>query len=58
MDQTRRFLHRCHGEHIEDQYAVFKDPSVMNKWREELQPEIRETIIEEIRGTDLERFLL
>ena len=57
-DQTDSFLRQCHTKHVENEYAVFKNPNVMSRWRTELQPEICEAIIEEIKGTNLERFLI
>jgi len=57
-DQADRFLHECHAKHDENEYAVFKRPIVMERWRDELQPEIQKAIIDEIKKTDLERFIL
>ena len=55
--QTARFLEQSHARHEAGDYAVFKHPSVKDRWRSELQPEIRDAIHEELRGTDLEPFL-
>jgi hypothetical protein len=56
-DQTDEFLRRCHEKHSDNTYAVFKNQKVIDKWRENLQPEIQQAILKAIRGTDLERFL-
>lgn len=55
-EQTNDFLKQCNAVHLANEYAVFKNPSVKDRWRKELQPEICETILEEIRGTELGRF--
>ena len=56
-EQTDRFLKACHQQHDEDSYAVFKDPSVQDQWKKELDPVIQAEIIDEIKNTDLARFL-
>lgn len=56
-EQTSRFLRSSHQHHAKDPYAVFKSPDVKDRWREELNPIIREAIINEIEDTDLRRFL-
>lgn len=56
-DQTANFLKECHLKHVDNEYAVYKDPSVKDKWQAELMPEIRDAIIEELTGTELEVFV-
>lgn len=56
-EQTEKFLTDCHIKHVDNEYAVYKDPSVKDKWRTELAPEIRDTIIKELTGTELEVFI-
>lgn len=55
--QTRDFLERSHSEVVPSDYSVFKSPSVKDRWRSELQPGIREAILDELEGSDLERFI-
>jgi Sulfotransferase family len=55
--QTDLFLRQCHSTHVANEYAVFKNPCVKDRWHKELRPEIRETIIEELKGTELEVFI-
>lgn len=56
-DQTRDFLERSHRDVVPGDYSVFKSPAVKDRWRTELQPEIRDAILGELRGSELERFL-
>ncbi|HPK01752.1 MAG TPA: sulfotransferase [Candidatus Sumerlaeota bacterium] len=55
--QTERFLAACHQAHDDDPYAVFKNPAVRDRWRSELQPQIRRAIERDLAGTDLEVYL-
>lgn len=57
-NSNKIFIKESQSKHMDDTHAVFKSPEVKDKWREELNPEIREQIIKEIKGTDLERFLV
>jgi hypothetical protein len=57
-EQTARFLKSCHDRHDEDPYAVFKDPSVKDRWRFELDSQIRGEILRETGNSDLARFLV
>jgi len=56
-EQTESFIEASQAVHVDGEYAVFKNPSVKDRWRSELHHEIQKTIIEEIKGGDLERFL-
>jgi hypothetical protein len=55
--QTSEFLSGSHNRHIATDYAVFKNPSVAQRWKSELQPQIRDEIYAELQGTDLALFL-
>lgn len=55
-EQTKGFLASSQATHNPDQYAVFKHPSVTERWRAELPAEIQRAIHEEVVGTELERF--
>ncbi|HEU4402494.1 MAG TPA: sulfotransferase [Candidatus Polarisedimenticolia bacterium] len=54
---TERFLRDSQERHVEDSHAVFKHKRVKDRWRTDLHPSIRDAILGEIEGTDLERFL-
>lgn len=56
-DQTEAFIKASRTRNDSGPYSVYKSPSVAHRWRTELQPEIRAAIEEDLRGTDLERFL-
>lgn len=56
-EQTKEFLVQSQANHSKDSYAVFKSPKVKTRWQDELLPEIRDTIIWEIKSTELEVFL-
>ncbi|MEM9489575.1 MAG: sulfotransferase [Myxococcota bacterium] len=56
-DQTADFLARSQRDIVPGDYSVFKPPSVADRWRDELQPAIRDAIVADLRGTDLETFL-
>ncbi len=54
--QTLDFLQESSHEKTNDKYSVFKNKSVKVKWKSELQEEIRKSIIDDLQGTELERF--
>lgn len=56
-DQTASFLRDSHARHLDGEYAVFKDPSVADAWRTGLHPAIRDRILADLAGTDLEEFV-
>jgi Sulfotransferase domain len=56
-EQVIDFIKATQSHHIDDAYAVYKSPSVKDRWRSELDQRISEEIIRDIRGTVLERFL-
>jgi hypothetical protein len=55
--QTSEFLDVSRASQGGSEYSVFKDPAVAYQWREQLQPEIREAILEDLAGTDLACYL-
>jgi hypothetical protein len=55
--QTRGFVRDSHKKMVPGDYSVFKSPAVKDRWRYELNPEIRQAIIEELVGSDLEEFI-
>lgn len=55
--QTAEFLAKSTSTHSENYYAVFKEASVADRWRDELEPEIAAEIEEDLRGTRLACFL-
>lgn len=57
VDQTKSFLNACHSVNKEGPYAVFKDKSVKDSWKTELDPCILKEIYQEIDDTRLAQFL-
>ena len=55
--QVVDFIQASQNHHVDDAYAVYKSPSVKDRWRHELDPRISEAIITDLQGTMLERFL-
>lgn len=57
-EQTDLFLHDCHERHDNNKYAVFKNKSVKDKWKNDLDPTIRDEIINDLTGTEYEEFII
>lgn len=55
--QTQSFLKASQEQEVEDPDSVFRTSDVSERWKQELAVPIRETIITELYGTDLEVFL-
>jgi hypothetical protein len=55
--QVIDFVKVSQSYHVEDTYAVYKFPSVKDRWRTELDDRISKEIIEDVTGTELEKFL-
>ena len=55
--QTLTFLADSTSTNSDSYYSVYKDASVADKWREELEPEITAEIQEDLTGTRLARFI-
>ena len=53
---TRAFLLDSRSRHDDRTYAVFKNPSVADRWRSELPEAIQEALRAELAGTPLARF--
>ena len=58
QEQTATFINASHRNHNSNEYSVFKKATVKDRWRSELNVGIQRSIISEITGTDLERFLV
>jgi len=56
--QVENFIKASQSLHVDDAYALYKSPSVKSRWRSQLDPRISREIIEEVQGTNLERFLV
>lgn len=54
---TLDFVSQCHSSHHTSPFAVFKDPSVKDKWQRELPSYIAQEIESDLVGTRLEEFL-
>jgi len=57
-EQSQSFIHACHSKHHDNLYSVFKDKSVKDRWRKELDPYIISEIHEDLKDTRLGRFIL
>ena len=57
LKQTEDFLRKCHEQHEENQYAVFKDKSVVSKWKNQLDISIKDAIRDILIGQDIESYL-
>lgn len=55
-EQTDRFITTSQSKHDDNKRSVFKHGAV-SKWESELDPSIIEACLQEVRGTELERFL-
>jgi len=56
-EQTARFIQECHSRHDSDSYSVFKNKDVAYSWEKDLPEQIQKEIMEEVKGTDMEKFL-
>jgi hypothetical protein len=56
-DQTAAFLRESQSSSVSGDYSVFRPAAVKDRWRSELQPEIRHAILSDLEGTDLAQFL-
>lgn len=55
--ETQEFITLAKETNNEDAYSVFKTKKVDNEWENNLDKEITEKIISDLKNTDLERFL-
>ena len=55
-NQVKNFINASQSLHLGDAYALYKSPSVKNRWRLQLDTRIYREIVEEIKGKNLERF--
>lgn len=56
-EPTTSFIAESQSRHDDRPYAVYKDPSVAERWRDQLPIDIISRIEAELRATRLERFL-
>lgn len=56
-EQTQNFIQESRSKHIESPYAVFKNESVVDSWRSQLDQKIIDEIYSELSGSRLEKFL-
>lgn len=54
--QVRQFLTSSQSLEVEDPDSVFRTADVADRWKQELDPAIRDTILCELSGTDLAEF--
>lgn len=55
---TDDFIEFSHSRHDEHKHSVFKKPKLKNSWEERLDPSIIAACMNEIKGTQLEQFML
>jgi hypothetical protein len=55
--QTEMFLNECNSRHEENEYTVFRDKSVKDKWKTQLNSNIRDHIYNDLKDTDFEMYL-
>jgi len=56
-EQTNSFLVNCHSVNKESPFSVFKNKSVKDSWKKELDSYILNEIIQDLRDTKLAKFL-
>ncbi len=56
-EQTLQFLRKSQSLHNEHSRSVFKDPMIADRWRDSLNPEIRNAIEQELLESPLSTFL-
>lgn len=56
--QTEVFLDLSHSKHDSHKHSVFKDPKNSSDWQSMLDPRIIEECLSDIRGTELEQFIV
>jgi len=54
---VRLFVEKSQTIHHDDPYAVYKNPMVKDRWKNELDNRIADAIVNDLAGTELERFL-
>ena len=57
-DQVTNFIAESQSHHSKNPYSVFKSPEVKDRWKQELDPNITKSILDELKDTPLERFLV
>jgi len=53
--QIEEFLTESQSTHCQHARSVYKSPFVSERWKNELSPEIANTILSEIKDTDLKQ---
>jgi hypothetical protein len=56
-DQTIDFINQSRTIHQDDVYSVFKGKQDLDSWKTELDAEIIEQVLNELKGTEFQRFL-
>lgn len=55
--QSQEFIELSHGKHDGRKHSVFKDPRLKNEWESKLDPAIVSACLNEVEGTELEKFV-
>lgn len=56
--QTLEFIEQSHSRHDEHKHSVFKNPALIEAWKEKLDMAIVDECLGEIRGSELEKFAI
>lgn len=55
--QVVKFIEASHAREVEDPDTVYRTSDVAMRWCNELEPAIRDTILHELKGTELAQFI-
>jgi hypothetical protein len=56
-NRTHEFIKLSHSKPDDHKHSVFKNPSLMVNWKENLDPTIASQCLDEVRGTELAQFI-
>ena len=56
--QTEDFIKMSHSVHINDPYAVYRTNQRDDNWKKQLNPKIAKSILDEVKGTPFEKYLM
>jgi hypothetical protein len=56
-EQTRDFIKTSSEKTTSDPYSVYRKKQTDDKWKEQLNPEIIEAILEDVKDTELEQYI-
>ena len=56
LNQTKQFIANSQESHNDSKYSVYKNVNVVNRWKKELNPIIRDEIIKDLKEHKLETY--